>query len=313
MRSRMAGKRRKRGLPLLLAFCMGLAFLAGCWGARTPDPEKALEKTAAHVLETTPSPGISSIGGEWAVIGLAASGIQTEDYYYESYYDSVRAAVKSRQGILSEDTYTEYARVTLALCALGKDPKNVEGFDLTEPLDDFAVVTDQGVNAAAFALIVANVAGVRLENEENYIAYILEDLELENMYADDGLEDYLIIALEGLSFYRGRSDVEEAVNRGLEILSSKQNEDGSMGNCETTAEMILTLTQLGIDPAGDERFIKEGNSLQDGLMKYYLRDGSFCHTLDGESNAMATEKALLAQDALQISQDGKRLYEGAIS
>ena len=48
-------------------------------------------------------------------------------------------------------------------------------------------------------------------------------------------------------------------------------------------------------------------------MKYYLRDGSFCHTLDGESNAMATEKALLAQDALQISQDGKRLYEGAIS
>ena len=57
MRSRMAGKRRKRGLPLLLAFCMGLAFLAGCWGARTPDPEKALEKTAAHVLETTPSSG----------------------------------------------------------------------------------------------------------------------------------------------------------------------------------------------------------------------------------------------------------------
>ena len=34
MRSRMAGKRRKRGLPLLLAFCMGLGGFWQAAGAR---------------------------------------------------------------------------------------------------------------------------------------------------------------------------------------------------------------------------------------------------------------------------------------
>ena len=315
MTGRTAGKRRRFNSvsAWILIAAMLLFTLAGCTPGVPSDPGDAAAKTGAYVLETTPSPTISSGGGEWAVMGLCKSGAETEDYYYEGYYDNVRAAVKSRKGILSEDTYTEYARVTLALCFLGKDPGNVEGYDLTAPLDDYKIVTDQGLNAAAFALLAANVSGRKLENEDNYIAYILSELEAGNLYSNSDASDYVAIALEGLSFYTEREDVKAAVEKGISALSEFQNPDGSFGNCESTAEAIVALTQLGISVTEDARFIKGENSLWDGLMKYYMKNGAFCHvTEEEEANAMATEKALLALDAILLSENGKTLYEGGI-
>ncbi|HIZ08459.1 MAG TPA: hypothetical protein IAA08_11075 [Candidatus Eubacterium avistercoris] len=308
----VSGKRRKikyRLTPVFFAAAATMA-LGGCAGKEPPGLEDAIQETGAYVRKTTPAPGISSIGGEWAVIALQKGGVETEDYYYESYYDNVRAQVKSSGGILSEDTYTEYARVVLALCAIGEDPANVEGYDLTEPLDDYRIVTDQGINAAAFALLAAYTVGVSLENEENYLDYIVTELEQENMYTVEDASDYVAIALEGLAFYQERTDVKAAVEKGIKALSGFQDADGGFGNCESTAEAIIALTQLGIDVTKDSRFIKDGHSLQDGLMEYYIRGGGFCHVAEEkEPNAMATEKALLALDAIRLFEDGKTLYE----
>ena len=72
----------------------------------------------------------------------------------------------------------------------------------------------------------------------------------------------------------------------------------------------MAVTQLGIDPQKDERFQKNGNNLYDGLLVYSNKDGSFCHvTEDSNGNAMATEKALLAMDAVALQQKGRTLYE----
>ena len=37
--------------------------------------------------------------------------------------------LKGKNGVLSERKYTEYARVSLALAAIGQNPKDVNGYD----------------------------------------------------------------------------------------------------------------------------------------------------------------------------------------
>lgn len=307
------GRKREKNSYKVSVLVMAAAVLCGGCGQDGQNLNHILTETQNYVMENTPAPSISSIGGDWAVTGLAKSNAKTEEYYYESYYDNVRAIVKSQKGILSEDTYTEYARVSLALCAIEKDPLDVEGYNLIQPLDDYEVVTTQGINAAAFALIASNVSETELENEEKYIQFIISQTDEGNLYSDSETSDYIAMAMEGLSFYEEREDVKEFTEKGVSALSEFQQEDGSIGNCESTAEAIMALTQLGIDVREDERFIKNGNNLWDGLMKYYIKDGGFCHaTEENYINSMATEKALLAMDAMALQEEGQRLYEGAL-
>lgn len=59
---------------------------------------------------------------------------------------------------------------------------------------------------------------------------------------------------------------------------------------------------MGNQPDTDSRFVKNGNSAVDAIMEFYVEsDAAFRHTMDGESNAMATDQAayaLVAYDRL---------------
>jgi len=119
--------------------------------------------------------------------------------------------------------------------------------------------------------------------------------------------------------------VRQAVDSALAVLSEKQLADGDFfssntQNCESTCQVIVALTSLGIDPLADARFVKGGKTLFDGLMKYHMQDGGFAHTFDddptnpfataGVSNDMASQQALYALAALWRNQTGMRtLYD----
>ena len=95
----------------------------------------------------------------------------------------------------------------------------------------------------------------------------------------------------------------KAVERAISFLSEKQLEDGgfqSYGtkNPESAAQVIIALTSAGVDPINDERFIKNGKSPFDGMMKFRLDDGSFCHEEGKGTNGMATYQAFMAITSL---------------
>ena len=48
-------------------------------------------------------------------------------------------------------------------------------------------------------------------------------------------------------------------------------------NVESTDQVVVALCCLGIDPLKDERFIKNGKTLLDGILKYRMSDGGFVH------------------------------------
>ncbi len=107
--------------------------------------------------------------------------------------------------------------------------------------------------------------------------------------------------------------IREAIEKALEYLSTAQSDDGTMINwgsssCETTAQTIIALTTYGIDIEKDSRFIKNGNTLFDGMTTYRLDNGAFAHSFDGAGNAdgYATTQALYTCIALLRNKNGYR-------
>jgi hypothetical protein len=271
-----------------------------------------------HVGQHTGEPGISSIGGEWTVVGLARSGEAVDQDYFDTYYDNVRATVKSSKGVLSDTHYTEYARVAIAVAAIGKDSTNIEGYNILEPLDDYETVTSQGMNGSAYALIAAKVNNYELKNEKKYIEHILSQ-ELKNggfSYSpkdERASADMTAIAIQALAMYPEYHEAEEVVQDSINVLAEIQNDDGLFNDdgfdpsSESVSQVIIALIEAGVNPITDERFIKDERTLQDVLMDFSC-DNGFCHVIGDGGNLFATEQAMMALDALLLMEEGSCLY-----
>ena len=173
--------KKARILVLLLA---GLLLLSACSAAKTP-----LERTAAYLMAATPEPTYGSLSGDWTVFGLARSGQKVPERYVQTYYRNVEAAVQAAEGRLSENKYTEYSRLVLALTAIGRDPRDVGGYNLLVPLADLERATLQGVNGAIFALLAFDSAQYEIPEDPDAAVqatregYVEEILSRQN---DDG-------------------------------------------------------------------------------------------------------------------------------
>ena len=130
-------------MALAILFSVSAAALAAVTDTALAD---AVTDTAQYMYKTVKSPQVGSIGGEWAVLGLARSGYEVPEEYYQDYYGTVEAYVKACDGNLHDKKYTEYSRVIVALSAIGKDARDVAGYDLTKPLGDYDKTIWQGLN-----------------------------------------------------------------------------------------------------------------------------------------------------------------------
>lgn len=305
---------RSAGLLVILTLVMNLVLPAAA--ASTKQISQAVQSGADYMLTAVPGPAVSSIGGEWAVIGLARSGCTVPKGYYEGYYDRVIEHTVRNKGVLHTKKYTEYSRVILALAALGQDARNVGGYDLTEPLGDFDKTVYQGINGAIWALIALDsrdypmLAGTA--TRQKYVDYILSKQHADGGWSLSGTTsdpDVTAMALQALSGYRKQNKVATAVSQGLTCLSGLQNADGSFSTygtatAESCAQVLTALCQLGITPE-DKRFIKKNNTVVDALLNYRLPNGAFCHAKGGQSDLMATEQSFYALVALQRMNAGQ--------
>ena len=268
-------------------------------------------KTTGDYMAALGTPTVHSIGGEWMVIGLARSGRTVPSGYYDNVVKHVRENIRS-DGRLDRTKTTENARIILALTAMGKDPTNVGGYNL---LDGFYNMRDclkkQGVNAPIFALLALDSHNYTPTHNDvtrdGLVELILSDqVKADGGWALEGADakasdvDMTAMAIQSLApYYDTDPTVREAVDKALVLLSSKQQAGGGFtswgsANSESCAQVIVALTALGIDPASDSRFIKNGATMLDALCSYYVEGGGFKHTSDGTLNGMATEQGYYA-------------------
>ncbi|QOV18087.1 Ig-like domain-containing protein [Blautia liquoris] len=300
--------------------------------------KEVIKETAAYAKSTDQSP---TLGSEWYVISQARNGMDLNDTYFSVYYNHLANYLKQKNGVLSESAYTEYSKVILAVTAIGKDARNVAGYNLFKPLADFEQVKNQGLNGPIWALIalksypdyqIPQISGVAEQTtEKKLLDFILGRQLKDGGWALSGRKadsDMTGMALQSLSpFYNksGYEDVTKAVNQALDCLGSMQTKTGgyiTMGveTSESTAQVITALTSLGIDPKKDTRFVKNGAWTVQNLISYHIGGSGFMHVKAGSGNnggaaagevdGLATGQGFYSLVAYQRLLDGKTaLYD----
>ena len=107
----------------------------------------------AKYLASQDAPTVSSVGGEWTVLGLARAGKITDEIADSYYQNAVKYVEEKGSAKLHNTKSTDNSRVILALTAIGKDVTDVASYNLLEPLADMDYVKKQGINGPVFALI----------------------------------------------------------------------------------------------------------------------------------------------------------------
>lgn len=286
------------------------------------DIQKIYAETRAYLgayAEKDPA-GVS----DWVALGLARDGVKLDDAYYNAVCAYVAENINDK-GQLSSRLSTENSRRILALTAIGRDVTNVAGHDLLTGLSDLSYVTRQGLNGAVYALLALDCGGYDVPEggtatREALINAILDKALPAGGWAYSGTEadpDMTAVAIQALAPYYGSNEsVKSAVDKALEVLSAMQTENGgfiSSGseNSESSAQIVIALTALGIDPEKDSRFVKNGKSALDALCSYAVDGGGFKHiAADAAPDAVATQQGYCALVAYQRFINGSsRLYD----
>lgn len=308
-------------------------------------------------------PVFGSMGGEWAALVLGRAGRMTEEWKtkylaaVKTSFDNVSETLKA-QNKLHRIKLTENSRAIIGLYSAGADVTDFYGWNLCAPLAgdnaggdkteksaDYTATLKQGINGPIYALIALDYAGYKSEGEtkvtdvmeentttlrDDYLNYILSKEISGGGWALSGTSadpDITMMAVQALSKYTYLPEVNDAVERALTVMSSKQNAQGGYSswgsvNAESISQVICGLTMLGIDPTTDERFIKNGNTLVDALKSFsadcvkdkvtYSEYRGYAHAeLNGvmKYDQMATEQAGYAMVALWCQKKGQKLYQ----
>ena len=312
----------KKVLSCILALAV-LISLTACGRKTEANLTDAISATGELLMDSVAEPTYGSVGGEWLILGLARSGLEVDEEYFESYFQNLSAYTAQQGGVLHDRKYTEYSRVILAVTAMGEDPTDVGGFNMLQPLADFEQTCFQGINGPIFALLALDSGNYEIpENNADstqatrdlYVDYIINAQLPEGGWSLMGGEaeiDLTAMALQALAKYQDRKDAAEAVEKGIAILSDGQNENGGyqfneneQASCESVAQVIVALAELGIS-LEDSRFVKNGKSLLDGLMQFKQADGGFAHLVGSETDLLATEQAFYALVAADRMEKGE--------
>lgn len=320
----------KKVVSLIISIIIGIIFCFNVGVAADlskSEIETYLNVISDRQMNTVKNPTYGSVGGEWTVIGLARYGTITQEYM-SIYKSNLKKILDERSGILSATKYTEYARVSIALASIEENPANFSGYNLLKPLAEYDNIVDQGINGAVYALIAFDCGGYDIPSpKEDYSGKkttreLLKKAILDKQLDDGGWAfsgtrgdtDMTAMTIEALApYYNKETNVTAAINKGLTFLSNAQKENGgyvsgAIQNCESTAQVLTAISGLGIN-ISDKRFIKNENTILDGLMQYYS-DGGFKHVAGGKVNQMATDQAMYALTAyFRNLEDDNGLYE----
>ncbi len=244
---------------------------------------------------------------EWFLISLLQFGTE---YDYSTYITALQAFLEGTP-VLSA---TSCQRISLVLvgCGYPEDPFVLSAMKET--------VGTQGIMSLIFGLHLLNNGCKGCPFTVKEVAEQILSQQLKDggwaLFGTVSDIDVTAMTLQALApiYIQDQGELTEAVkvavDRAVLFLSEQQMESGGYygfgaENPESTAQVMIAVNALGIDPLCDPGFIKAGNTLLDGIKKFRLEDGGFCHTEGGEYSHAATSQVMCALVAEERNLSGQ--------
>ena len=289
---------------------------SGAYFITMSEIDEAAQKTLTYYKGT----GVNS---DWVAFAVDAYGEDVNAAIYEAagttYAASLWDIVSSGE---SFGLMTDYERISLAIMACGYDPTDFGGMNVIEGIYNYPNFK-QGNNAVMWGLIALNCADAEVPEEgkwdqEDFVNYLLDNKSGDGWGLATGSTpdtDLTAMAIYALApYYNERSDVKAAVDEAVEWLKTVQNENGGFNysggtiiiNTESTAQVIMALCSIGIDPQGDDWTQTGGNPVT-AMFSMQHTDGQFEHDKYTGADSFATNQSLQAMAAL------KQFYSEGIS
>lgn len=304
---------KTKTLICILAFIVALAGILPANAACLDNAEKIISSVIEYNLKESGASDIqewidtalcenAGEGSEWYILALSRHG----DYDFSSYEKALVCYLDENE-VNSPSSRQKFA---LTLLAIESNNSYVDSV-----LD--SSVGEQGLMSLVFGLHLMN-NGVRCNT------FSLSELKKEilSLQLDDGGwtvaggysdVDATAMTVQALApYYENDKSVALAIDNALSFLSKRQNPSGDyssygIANPESTAQVLVALCSLRIDAQTDMRFIKNGFTLFDGILKYRLSDGSFCHKEGDSSNGTATVQAFYSAAAYLLFKENNDL------
>ncbi len=254
--------------------------------------------------------------GEWVVFDMAAYeklGFGKNTTYKSNYLNLTTNALAANSALV-----TDRAKAEIILPLLGVDSTKLTPYGGGEQYDNAALLgaMDFGTShyTAPWVLLAEEAGQLKLTDEQrNAMIKLLADNQgdnglfyytwLDQKYDDADTTGTAIAALA--RFYDTDTDVKNLIDKAVAGLAKVQGEDGSFGNINTDAMVIIGLASVGVNPSTDTRFIKNGISLGAAVLNY-VNDGNngFVYSYDtgdsgAKANALATEQGFRALIVLE--------------
>ena len=274
-----------------------------------PDVQTVYQTTGDY-LASKGTPIVGSIGGEWLTIGLARSGRTVPAGYYDNAVAYVKKNINAETNRLDKNKSTDNARLILALTAISKDVTDVGGYDLLAGLDDMKYIKRQGTNGPVWTLIALDshdytpAGSVTRDQLVETILSLQKDSGAWYINSTNKTDDVdmTAMAIQSLApYYKTNDAVKTAVDKALTWLGTMQKADGSFAemagaasSSESTAQVLVALCAMGIDPTADVRFAKNSFHVLDGLLTFYTGTAFKHQASDATVDQMATEQSYYA-------------------
>lgn len=258
---------------------------------------------------------------DWTVFTLLRHGETLSDAQTGSYYASVVKKVKEWENdpnLPVGPKPTDIAKISLVLTMLGKDITDVGGVNLAEMMYNSTRLTE-GSNELIWVILALDAANIQIPadakwSRESMISALLDFQNEKGFFGlfdnKGGSVDITAMALQPLARYQVTdAKVEAAVKKAVTWLKGAVQDDFGYGNPESTAQVLIALSALGIDPTvSDAGFGTVNMNMITSLMPYKCEDGGFAHVLGNTTNALATTQVLEALDAYILFKEKNVAY-----
>lgn len=277
-------RRKKLAAQLMAVLLMMTLVLTGCGDKGEPEAKPDTNQAVQSAIDG---------GTQWLIdqLQLAEYNNDSDDAVFlleradklseenaQAYLQSLQAAVEYGSDF---DQVTQWQKIAFAAAACGGDPTDQAGLDFLSMALNYDVNDEEhyvDLYVLNSKLLVSGAFDVHNTDHQQVIEALLaaqnEDGAFEDQWGTTIDSTSLTLQALAASGAADQEPVKGAIERAVAYLSSQQGADGSMTyngepSLASTAQACIALSVLGIDPAVDEAFVKEGNSLLAALIGQY--------------------------------------------